>query len=65
MAKLSEEHGVVTLDDPGAVDLRPGDKLRFVPSHCCTTTNLYDTLHVVQNDRLVDTWPIAARGRAQ
>jgi D-serine deaminase-like pyridoxal phosphate-dependent protein len=62
---LSEEHGVLSLADPDAVDLRPGAKLRFIPSHCCTTTNLYDKLHVVQGGRLVDIWPIAARGRAQ
>jgi D-serine deaminase-like pyridoxal phosphate-dependent protein len=65
MAKLSEEHGVVKLDNPRAIDLRPGDKMRFVPSHCCTTTNLFDTLHVIQNEVLVEVWPISARGRAQ
>ena len=65
MKSLSEEHGVVTLADPSAVSLRPGDKMRFVPSHCCTTTNLYDKLYVIQNEVLVDIWPIAARGRAQ
>jgi D-serine deaminase-like pyridoxal phosphate-dependent protein len=65
MRSLSEEHGVLTLADPGAASVRPGDKVRFVPSHCCTTTNLYDVLYVVQNSELVDIWPIAARGRAQ
>jgi D-serine deaminase-like pyridoxal phosphate-dependent protein len=65
MKGLSEEHGILALADPGATDLRPGDKMRFVPSHCCTTTNLYDRLYVIQNEVLVDIWPIAARGRAQ
>jgi len=63
--KLSEEHGVLSLDRPSIVDLHPGDKMRFVPSHCCTTTNLYDKLFVVQNEALVDIWSISARGRAQ
>jgi D-serine deaminase-like pyridoxal phosphate-dependent protein len=63
--KLSEEHGVLTLAEPGKVHLRPGAKLRFIPSHCCTTTNLYDELHIIQNGTLVDVWSIAARGRAQ
>ena len=63
--KLSEEHGILELVDPGAVHLHPGDKVRFVPSHCCTTVNLHDTFYVVQDDALVDRWPIAARGRAQ
>jgi D-serine deaminase-like pyridoxal phosphate-dependent protein len=62
---LSEEHGVLETADPDAVPLRPGDKIRVLPSHCCTTVNLHDTLYVVQNDTLVDLWSIAARGRGQ
>jgi D-serine deaminase-like pyridoxal phosphate-dependent protein len=65
MKGLSEEHGVLTLGDPAAVNLRPGDKMRFIPSHGCTTTNLYDELYVIQNEVVVDIWSIAARGRAQ
>jgi D-serine deaminase-like pyridoxal phosphate-dependent protein len=65
MKSLSEEHGVVLLENPSAVSLLPGDKMVFTPSHCCTTTNLHDQLHVVQAGKLVDVWPIAARGRAQ
>jgi D-serine deaminase-like pyridoxal phosphate-dependent protein len=64
-SKLSEEHGVLEATEPNAVPLRAGDKIRVLPSHCCTTVNLHDTLYVVQNDVLVDVWPIAARGRAQ
>ncbi len=37
---LSEEHGKLVAADPNAVQIRPGDKIRFVPSHCCTTVNL-------------------------
>lgn len=62
---LSEEHGRLTAEHPEQVRLRPGDKLCLIPSHCCTTTNLYDRLHVVHKGKLVDIWPIAARGRAQ
>ena len=62
---LSEEHGVLNLAPADAVNLRPGDTLRFLPSHCCTTTNLHDRLFVIQNDTVVDIWPIAARGRSQ
>jgi D-serine deaminase-like pyridoxal phosphate-dependent protein len=63
--RLSEEHGLMELADPEAVEVRPGDKVRLIPGHCCTTVNLYDKLHVVQDGVLVDIWPIAARGRAQ
>jgi D-serine deaminase-like pyridoxal phosphate-dependent protein len=62
---LSEEHGVLDLAEPEAVPWRAGDRVRLLPSHCCTTVNLHDTLYVIQDDRLVDLWPIAARGRAQ
>ena len=63
--RLSEEHGLLELADPGAVQLRPGDKVRLIPGHCCTSVNLYDHLHVIRDGTLVDIWPIAARGRAQ
>ena len=63
--RLSEEHGLLELADPKAVQLRPGDKVRLIPGHCCTNVNLYDILHVLQDGTLVDIWPIAARGRAQ
>ena len=62
---LSEEHGTLVLEDAASVRLRPGDKIRFVPSHCCTTVNLYDRLHVLRRGVLVDIWPITARGCAQ
>ncbi len=62
---LSEEHGVLDLSAPEAVDWRPGDRVRFLPSHCCTTVNLYDSLHVIKDGRLVEVWPIAGRGRSQ
>jgi D-serine deaminase-like pyridoxal phosphate-dependent protein len=62
---LSEEHGVLELAEGGRFDGRPGDKLRFRPSHCCTTVNLHDLLYVHQDGRLVDVWPVAARGCSQ
>jgi D-serine deaminase-like pyridoxal phosphate-dependent protein len=62
---LSEEHGVLDLAEGSGLDPRPGDKIRFLPSHCCTTINLHDTFHVVQDGKLVDLWPIAARGCTQ
>ena len=57
--KLSEEHAVAHLS--GEFDPRPGDKLHFIPSHCCSTVNLYDVLHVVRNGIVEAIWPIAAR----
>jgi D-threonine aldolase len=56
---LSEEHAVTILS--GNVDPRPGDKMHFVPSHCCTTVNLYDSMFVTRNGVVESIWPITAR----
>lgn len=65
MRYLSEEHAVLDLANPDLVHLRPGDKVRFIPNHCCTTTNLHNQLYVVQRGVLVDIWDVAARGCVQ
>lgn len=62
---VSEEAIVIDLAEPDAVALRPGDKVRLLPSHCCTTVNLHDNFYVVQNDQLVDIWRIAGRGASR
>ena len=56
---LSEEHSVTILS--GAADPRPGDKMHFIPSHCCTTVNLYDAMFAVRQGRVEAIWPVAAR----
>jgi 3-hydroxy-D-aspartate aldolase len=60
---LSEEHGWVLL--PGPDKLQPGDKVRLVPGHGCTTINLHDRYYVVREGWVEDVWPVAARGRSQ
>lgn len=44
-------------------NLKPGDKVLLIPSHCCTTVNLHDKIYPVREGMLVDTWRISARGR--
>ena len=39
-----------------------GDKIRFVPGHCCSTVNLYDRIYVVDGDKVVDRITVSARG---
>jgi D-serine deaminase-like pyridoxal phosphate-dependent protein len=58
---LNEEHGRLQLTDPNRV-LKVGDKLEFIPSHGCTTFNLYNHLYGVRNDRVETIWEIAGRG---
>jgi 3-hydroxy-D-aspartate aldolase len=55
-------------DDMGRIEfadasdsLEPGDVVELMPPHCYQTLVLYPHYHVVQGDRLVDIWPVAAR----
>ena len=59
-----EEHGELTWES-GDCPLSLGDKVRFVPTHCDTTVNLYDRFIVVREQAVTDVWEIAARGRLQ
>jgi D-serine deaminase-like pyridoxal phosphate-dependent protein len=56
---LAEEHAVVDQ----APDWPIGTALHLIPSHACTTCNLYREMVVHENGRVVDVWPIEASGR--
>ncbi|HEV7346425.1 MAG TPA: D-TA family PLP-dependent enzyme [Devosia sp.] len=60
---LSEEHG--TLDVSACADGGPriGEKIAIIPNHCCPVSNLFDHVHFVRDGQLVETVPVAARGR--
>ncbi|HRY70199.1 MAG TPA: DSD1 family PLP-dependent enzyme [Phycisphaerae bacterium] len=55
---MSEEHCIIH-DAPG---WRVGDAVELVPSHACTTCNLYRQIHVHDGGRIVDLWPIEGSG---
>lgn len=59
---LSEEHGTIDLS---ACSNKPqiGEKLRIIPNHACVVSNLFETVHLIARDQLVETVPVAARGR--
>ncbi|CAI6018590.1 alanine racemase [Cohnella sp. JJ-181] len=61
---FNEEHGILTLP-VGERDLLVGDKLEIIPSHCCAVVNMLDEMHVVDGERVLDTWRIAARGKVK
>ena len=61
--RLSEEHATVRVIGPAR--RKPGDRLRVLPNHACTVSNLVDVVRLVDGDRVVDTLPVAARGRIQ
>ncbi|MEM3045667.1 MAG: DSD1 family PLP-dependent enzyme [Candidatus Bathyarchaeia archaeon] len=64
LTRLSEEHGILRLEGE-AQRLKPGDRVELLPSHCCTTVNLFDRYHCVRNGSLDKIWAIAARGKSQ
>jgi len=59
--RLSEEHATVRA--AGGTRLEPGDRVRVVPNHSCVVSNLVDVVRLVEGDRVIDTIPVAARGR--
>jgi 3-hydroxy-D-aspartate aldolase len=62
---LSEEHGTIRFKEGSEARkrLRWGQKLEFVPSHCCTTVNQHDEIVVVKDGRVAAVWPVTARGK--
>jgi D-serine deaminase-like pyridoxal phosphate-dependent protein len=61
--RLSEEHATVRVT--GTTRLEPGDRVRVVPNHSCVVSNLVDVVRLVEGDEVIDTLPVAARGRIQ
>jgi len=59
--RLSEEHAVARVT--AACKLKVGDRVRIIPNHSCTVTNLADHLLLVDGPRIVDRIPVAARGK--
>ncbi|MBQ4578763.1 MAG: alanine racemase [Clostridia bacterium] len=59
---FSEEHTTIPVRDHG---LKPGDKLLYVPGHCCTTINTFDKVYVAEKGTVTDCWDITSRGKAQ
>jgi len=62
--RLSEEHATVRVTG-GGTTLEPGDRVVVVPNHACVVSNLVDSVRLVDGDRVIDTIPVAARGRIQ
>jgi D-serine deaminase-like pyridoxal phosphate-dependent protein len=60
---LSEEHGMLRIESDS--DVSVGDRIAILPNHICSVVNLFDELTMVEDGRLVDIWPIAARGKVR
>lgn len=40
-----------------------GDKVRVIPDHVCVVSNLFDEVHLISGDDVIDILPVAARGK--
>jgi 3-hydroxy-D-aspartate aldolase len=58
---MGDEHGGLRFD-AGATRPPVGELVTLVAPHCDPTVNLHDWFHVMRDGRLVDIWPIDARG---
>jgi D-serine deaminase-like pyridoxal phosphate-dependent protein len=59
----SEEHLKIAL--PQDSTIKVGDRLEIIPSHGCTTSNLYSEFIVHGGGVVMDRWPIEGRGKLQ
>ncbi|MFC4101898.1 alanine racemase [Paenibacillus xanthanilyticus] len=59
LERLSEEHGILRTA-PGT-SLAPGDRVRVIPNHICSTINLHNHVYLLEEDR-VRQLDVAARG---
>jgi D-serine deaminase-like pyridoxal phosphate-dependent protein len=59
--RLSEEHAVVRVAQ--RTSLEPGDRVRVLPNHACVVANMVDQVLLVEEERVIDKLPVAARGR--
>jgi D-serine deaminase-like pyridoxal phosphate-dependent protein len=60
--RLSEEHATVRVVG-GASALEPGNLVRVLPNHSCVVSNLVDCIRMVDGSTVVETLPVAARGK--
>lgn len=63
VVSMNDEH--VTIRIPADSPVEVGDRLFLRPSHIDPTINLHDVLYAIDGDRVVDIWPVAARGYAE
>ena len=60
---LNDEHATIAI--PPESPVRIGDRVRLRPSHTDPTVNLHDVFYAIDGERVLDIWPISARGYAE
>lgn len=66
LERLSEEHGVAMATNEGGEPHLPdlGQTVEIIPNHACVVANLARTLYVLDGEKVIDRWPVAAAGRS-
>lgn len=59
---MGDEHGAIHWGSEDKVPV--GSVIKTIVPHCDPTINLYDCVHVIENDTLVEIWDVDARGRS-
>ena len=59
----SEEHMKIAVPTDSAI--KTGGRIEIIPSHGCTTSNLYSEFVLHKEGRVTATWPIEGRGKLQ
>ena len=62
--RLNEEHGIIEMETPSDTP-RIGERVRVIPNHACVVSNLFDVVHLISGETVVETVPVAARGRVE
>ncbi|MFW9824030.1 MAG: alanine racemase [Candidatus Thorarchaeota archaeon] len=58
---MMEDHSVFISGKQDSFEI--GQKIEIIPSHICTTVNLYDFYTVIKKDEVIAKWGILARGK--
>ena len=61
---FGDEYGKISFAEERS-GLKPGSMFELMVSHCDPTVNQFDIFHVVENEQVVDMWPIDLRGKSQ
>jgi D-serine deaminase-like pyridoxal phosphate-dependent protein len=63
MSFSSEEHMMLQVPENSTIAV--GDRIEIIPSHGCTTSNLYREFVVHSGGSVIDHWPIEGSGKMQ
>ena len=58
---MTEEHSIFRSGQQDNFEI--GQKVEIIPTHICTTVNLYDFFTVIKDNEIIAKWEILARGK--